>query len=150
MVQDLLEEISDLKRTLGAVKAREADAKAALSMEATMINKRVKDLQVQLNDAREQQRELQRVRRALKLRTAELLDHERLAESKMALQQKVRRSGTCWTNYVAANVLIRVHRGESQNFAPVMVPGGSLLANGDARNGGPNGTRACTTDGACA
>lgn len=54
-----------------------------------MVNKRVKDLQVTLDDATERQRELQRVRRALKTRTAELIDHERLAESKMSLQQKV-------------------------------------------------------------
>ena len=93
-VQDLLEEIGDLKRTLGAVKAREADAKAALSMEATMVNKRVKDLQLQLNDADERQRELVRVRRVLKARTNELADQERLMESKLSLQQKVRTFGS--------------------------------------------------------
>ena len=99
-LQDLLEEISDLKRALGAVKAREADAKAALSMEATMVNKRVKELQLQLNDADERQRELQRVRRVLKNRTAALIDHERLAESRMALQRKVRRG--MWSFSVSA------------------------------------------------
>ena len=102
MIQALLEEISDLKRTVGAVKAREADAKAALSMEATMVNKRVKDLQLQLDDANERQRELQRVRRALKTRTAELIDHERMTESKMALQQKVQLAGLTWANKIAS------------------------------------------------
>lgn len=109
MIQDLLEEISDLKRTVGAVKAREADAKAALSMEATMVNKRVKDLQLQLDDASERQRELQRVRRALKTRTAELIDHERMTESKMALQQKVQLAGMTWANKIASP-LFRVLR----------------------------------------
>ena len=105
--QDLLEEISDLKRTLGAVKAREADAKAALSMEATMVNKRVKDLQLQLNDADERQRELVRVRRALKRRTNELADQERLMESKLALQQKVRSSGAVFGSRVDDCFLFR-------------------------------------------
>ena len=82
------------------MKAREADAKAALSMEATMVNKRVKDLQLQLDDASERQRELQRVRRALKTRTAELIDHERMTESKMALQQKVQLAGLNRTNEI--------------------------------------------------